>query len=1133
MAAIENKAKTGDCKIELDRVGGTFRIGGKDKGKQKSAYGSRLPSTADAEEPSNGSQYGFAPTQDIISGLSDKEVNEKFEQMLDDMNLTEEKKAPLRNRDDSIKRSMLAMSFKGGKPKGVLSTPQDYLGELKNADLKGEKRLQALESLRVSLSTTSHWVQEFGEKGLNAILRNLTYCCDSKSERRSTYECVRCLKAFMNNKFGLRLIIQHEEALTILSRTVDPTDPNTMLEAVRLLGAICLVPPDGHEKALEGITVCGEIRGRDRFIPIIMGLGMMDNTPMQVACIQLVNALVSTPDDLDFRLHLRNEFMRTGIIDLISKLDTQEDEELKTHLKIFYEHQEEDYDEFSHRYDNVRMELEYPFMTLIIYLLFILICFDLILNSVKDSVAESYLLSMLQHLLCIRDDMFARSQYYKLIEECISQIVLHKNGVDPDFRHTKRFDIDVEPLLSSLTEKAKFEDSELGTGDMSSKLESALTAKQESEAKMMGLEEKVKQYEAEIAGLKGKITDGIGSAISNALTKGGGAPPPPPLPGGGGAPPPPPPPLPGGGGPPPPPPPPLPGGGPPPPPPMPGGGPPPPPPPPGFGPPPPPGFSPAAPSPPVNQLPYGMEPKKKYNVKVKTKRLNWNKINARTLEKNSFWVKVNEEELENEELFKDLLENFSMENKVKPNGDGEPTEKKAISGKKTKELKVLDGKTAQNLSILLGSIKVPYPEIKRRFLEMDEANLSVSIIENLIKLMPEPEQMNQLTSFKDQYKELAEPEQFCVTMCSIKRLTPRLNSTLFKMKFSEMVSDIKPDLVSATEACEEVMQSTKFAKLLELILLIGNYMNTGSRNAQSLGFELSFLGKLQNTKTQDGKMTLMHFLANVVESQYNDMLTFHEELSHVEKAARVSDETIQKNLKTMEKGLSQLEIDIKNFSKNPVEGDRFPNFISSAKEQYDVLNSMYKKMDSLYREMGKFYCFDCKKYTMEELFNDVKNFKEGFQVTLKENIKMRETQEKIRRAKEAKERAEREKQAKMARKKALVDMTIDDDQEGVMDNLLEALKTGSAFNMGREKRKENRRTPRASGAERRAQLSRSRSRQNLLENSTVREISFDESSPGPPVKENEVPAKRERKKNTRAQNEFSEAEQLLMRLKEL
>ena len=39
----------------------------------------------------------------------------------------------------------------------------------------------------------------------------------------------------------------------------------------------------------------------------------------------------------------------------------------------------------------------------------------------------------------------------------------------------------------------------------------------------------------------------------------------------------------------------------------------------------------------------------------------------------------------------------------------------------------------------------------------------------------------------------------------------------------------------------------------------------------------------------------------------------------------------------------------------------------------------------------------------------------------------------------------------------------DENQEGVMDNLLEALKTGSAFNVGREKRDGKRRTPRAAG----------------------------------------------------------------------
>ena len=46
-----------------------------------------------------------------------------------------------------------------------------------------------------------------------------------------------------------------------------------------------------------------------------------------------------------------------------------------------------------------------------------------------------------QHLLCIRDDVAIRPAYYKLIEECISQIVLHKSGCDPDFRATKRFQV--------------------------------------------------------------------------------------------------------------------------------------------------------------------------------------------------------------------------------------------------------------------------------------------------------------------------------------------------------------------------------------------------------------------------------------------------------------------------------------------------------------------------------------------------------------------------------------------------------------------------------------------------------------------------------------------------------------------
>ncbi|XP_052796473.1 protein diaphanous homolog 2-like isoform X5 [Mya arenaria] len=1159
--------------------------------------GQRLPSFT---EEANGQNNG-PPAQVVIDRMSNEEVLEKFELMLDDMNLSNEKKAPLRDRDFSFKRHMLVMQYKA-PTSGTLDSPSSFVTELRNADLKGEKRLRVLESLRVSLTSNPiSWVEEFGVNGLNAILRNLTYCCDSKQnpnqpfskvERKATYECVRCLKAYMNNTFGLMEIIKHEEALTILSRTVDPSDPNTMLEAVRLLAAVCLVPPNGHEKALEGITVCGEIRNQERFVPIIMGLGMRDNQPMQVACIQLVNALVSTPDDLDFRFHLRNEIMRTGLVDLLvlpmfavgkgKTLETPTDNELQTHLNIFHEHTDEDYEEFSHRYDSARIEFDDPEQ-----------CFHLINNTVRDTVAGPYFISILQHLLCVRDDLYARPQYYKLIEECVTQIVLHRSGVDPDFRGTKRFDIDVEPLLNTLSEKSKVEDNEVSIVEMNSKLDNAITAKQESEAKVVTMETKMKAYESELTALREKLThtekikneqkaaleekikqqeavahvappaktvnivcpkceaaskssdadvikDGVGSQISSVISKGPGGgppapPPPPPPPGGGPPPPPPPPPFPGGA-PVPPPPPPPPGGGIPPPPPFPGGGPPPPPPPPGGGPPgppPPPGMGPPSFMSPVSKaLPYGMQPKKKYAVKQPMKRANWKKVEAKQLDKNSFWVQAKEDKFEDEDIFAELRDNFSTK-AAKVNVASEMNPDKPV--KKGKELKVLDPKAGQNLSILLGSIKVPYKELHRRIVEMDEENLTPEMVEQLLKYMPDPESLNQLAGLKDQYDSLSEPEQFCVVISSIKKVVQRLSAMLFKMRFAESISDIKPDLVNSREAIEEIRSSSKFQRTLELILLIGNYLNTGSRNEQSIGFDINFLSKLGNTKAQDGKSTLLHFIANIAESKHPDIINFPEELTHLDKAARVSDEQVKKNIKGMEKQFKQLETDLKSIKKSVEDKDRFADvmnqFLGDAYGQFEVLQTMHQQLETMFQDIAKFYAFDPKKYSMEEFFQDIKTFKDGFTHAVQDNRKIRETQEKIRRAKEAKEKTEREKQARQARQRAIVDITTDENQEGVMDNLLEALKTGSAFNVGREKRDGKRRTPRAAGAERRAQLSRSRSRTNLfnVENSVTREISFEDTLTDSPVAK---PSSGRRGSN-HEQGDESDAEKLLARLRAL
>ena len=96
------------------------------------------------------------------------------------------------------------------------------------------------------------------------------------------------------------------------------------------------------------------------------------------------------------------------------------------------------------------------------------------------------------------------------------------------------------------------------------------------------------------------------------------------------------------------------------------------------------------------------------------------------------------------------------------------------------------------------------------------------------------------------------------------RLVPKLKSLMFKMRFPEIVQDCKPWIVSVTAACQEIMRSVKFARILELILLIGNIMNTGSRLEQSVGFDISYLPKLSNTKDAGNKFTLLHFVVEKI-----------------------------------------------------------------------------------------------------------------------------------------------------------------------------------------------------------------------------------------------------------------------------
>ncbi|RUS87290.1 hypothetical protein EGW08_004970, partial [Elysia chlorotica] len=156
---MDKKDKDKNRNSFLDKVGGTFKVGSKTKKKSTSSANNKGPQIDE-----NDSSDPFTESVDFDS-METAEVNERFEQLLDDMNLTEPKKAPLRSKDLKFRRQMLSMHSRGASKarRGELDTPHAFVQELMNADLKGQKRTQVLESLKVSLTSKPvSWAVEFG-----------------------------------------------------------------------------------------------------------------------------------------------------------------------------------------------------------------------------------------------------------------------------------------------------------------------------------------------------------------------------------------------------------------------------------------------------------------------------------------------------------------------------------------------------------------------------------------------------------------------------------------------------------------------------------------------------------------------------------------------------------------------------------------------------------------------------------------------------------------------------------------------------------------------------------------------------------------------------------------------------------
>ena len=78
-------------------------------------------------------------------------------------------------------------------------------------------------------------------------------------------------------------------------------------------------------------------------------------------------------------------------------LEKDDNEQVKVQVNVLLGHRDDDADDFSQRTENIRVEFED-----------LEDCFHLITNSISNSQTENYFLSILQHLLFIREDPFVR-----------------------------------------------------------------------------------------------------------------------------------------------------------------------------------------------------------------------------------------------------------------------------------------------------------------------------------------------------------------------------------------------------------------------------------------------------------------------------------------------------------------------------------------------------------------------------------------------------------------------------------------------------------------------------------------------------------------------------------------------------
>nr|XP_028685287.1 formin-like protein 3 isoform X2 [Macaca mulatta] len=684
------------------------------------------------------------------------------------------------------------------------------------------------------------------------------------SQKDDVHVCILCLRAIMNYQYGFNLVMSHPHAVNEIALSLNNKNPRTKALVLELLAAVCLVR-GGHEIILAAFDnfkeVCKELHRFEKLMEYFRNED--SNIDFMVACMQFINIVVHSVEDMNFRVHLQYEFTKLGLEEFLQKSRHTESEKLQVQIQAYL--------------DNV---------------------FD-VGGLLEDAETKNVALEKVEEL-----------------EEHVSHLT--EKLLDLENENMMRVAELEKQLLQREKELESIKETYENTSHQVHTLRRLIKEKEEAFQRRCHLEPSVRGLESvgsEALARVGPAELSEGMPPSNLDLLAPATPPEEVLP----LPPPPAPPLP-------PPPPPLPDKCPPAPP-LPG----------------------AAPSVVLTVGLSAIRIKKPIKTKFRLPVFNWTALKPNQISGTVF------SELDDEKILEDLdLDKFEELFKTKAQGPALDLicSKNKTAQKAASKVTLLEANRAKNLAITLRKAGRSAEEICRAIHTFDLQTLPVDFVECLMRFLPTEAEVKLLRQYERErqpLEELAAEDRFMLLFSKVERLTQRMAGMAFLGNFQDNLQMLTPQLNAIIAASASVKSSQKLKQMLEIILALGNYMNSSKRGAV-YGFKLQSLDLLLDTKSTDRKMTLLHFIALTVKEKYPDLANFWHELHFVEKAAAVSLENVLLDVKELGRGMELIRREC-SIHDNSV----LRNFLSTNEGKLDKLQRDAKTAEEAYNAVVRYF----------------------------------------------------------------------------------------------------------------------------------------------------------------------------------